>query len=220
MIVVIQCAASKMPHAGCLRRGDGRNVLFVADPANAPADRRYVHAHPDGMADTGRSWREELRRYNDAPGDNPLGLLPAWQLYENATYRRLADHCGTDRLYILSAGWGLIGADFLTPKYDITFSAQANRYKRRRNGDRYDDFRMLPTEIDEPMALVVSSGYASLACELTRGHRGPRYLFYNAGEAPRAPGCIPKKYETRRRRNWQYECADALIDGKIGAGSI
>ena len=44
-------------------------------------------------------------------------------------------HSGLDRLYILSAGWGLIPGDFLTPNYDITFSAAQNvqRFKRRRH---------------------------------------------------------------------------------------
>ena len=45
-----------------------------------------------------------LQEYNAAPGDNSLGLLPAWQLYKNSTYNILADHCGPDRLYILSVG--------------------------------------------------------------------------------------------------------------------
>ena len=51
------------------------------------------------------------------------GLLPAWQLYENPVYELLKNHCGLKRLYILSAGWGLITAGFLTPCYDITFTA-------------------------------------------------------------------------------------------------
>jgi hypothetical protein len=51
--------------------------------------------------------------------------MPAFQLYQNEAYRRLADKVGTQKLYILSAGWGLIGAMFLTPSYDITFTAQA-----------------------------------------------------------------------------------------------
>ena len=149
MIVVIQCAASKKPDAGYLQRRDGRKVLFVADPQNAPVDTPYAYARPDDIADTGRSWRDELLRCNDAPGNNPLGLLPAWQLYENETYALLAERYGKDRLYILTAGWGLIAADFLTPKYDITFSAQADGFKRRSKKDRYNDLCMLPVDTEE-----------------------------------------------------------------------
>ncbi|BAU49572.1 hypothetical protein SVA_3024 [Sulfurifustis variabilis] len=42
-------------------------------------------------------------------------------------------------VFILSAGWGLIGAAFLTPVYDITFSNSADDYKRRRRRNQFDD---------------------------------------------------------------------------------
>lgn len=216
MIVVIQCAASKKPDAGYLQRRDGRKVLFVAYPENVPADMPYAYARPDDIADTGRSWRDELLRYNDAPGNNPLGLLPAWQLYENETYALLAERYGKDRLYILSAGWGLIAADFLTPKYDITFSAQADGFKRRSKKDRYNDLRMLPVDTEEPVVFFVSKEYVRLTCELTNGLKSRRYLFYNSKTGPDAPDCILKKYDTRTRTNWQYECAKAFMDGRIG----
>jgi hypothetical protein len=61
-----------------------------------------------------------LQEYNALPGNNPLGLYPAWRLYENRSYEGLVDRFGVDNLYILSAGWGLISAAFLTPNYDIT----------------------------------------------------------------------------------------------------
>ncbi|MAM93324.1 hypothetical protein [Parvibaculum sp.] len=215
MIAVIQCAASKKPNAGHLQRRDGRKVLFVADPESAPADVSHVYARPDDMADSGRSWRDELLSYNDAPGNNPLGLLPAWQLYENETYALLAERYGVDRLYILSAGWGLLSSDFLTPKYDITFSAQADAYKRRRKKDRYNDLRMLPPDTDEPAVFFVSRGYVQLARTLTEGLRGPRHLFYNSTTPPDAPGFILNAYETRTRTNWQYECAKSLLAGNI-----
>lgn len=111
MIVVIQCAARKQCHAGHLRTLDGRNVMFVAQPDSVPSDGSQVHARPDDVSDRGDSWRTVLEQYNAAPGSNPLGLLPAWRLYRNPTYDMLAERVGLQRLYILSAGWGLIRAD-------------------------------------------------------------------------------------------------------------
>ena len=216
MIVIIQCAATKKPGAGYLQRRDGQEVIFVADPENAPADTQYSYARPDDTADTGNSWRDELLKYNAAPGNNPLGLLPAWRLYENRTYEMLADRYGLERLYILSAGWGLIAADFLTPAYDITFSVSADAYKRRRKKDCYDDLRMLPADSEEPVVFFVSKAYVSLACKLIERINSPKYLFYNSKKAPEAPGCQLKKYVTRTRTNWQYECAKAFIEDKIG----
>jgi hypothetical protein len=69
-----------------------------------------------------------------------MGLLPAWQLYDRPVYRELVHALGAENVFILSAGWGLLSADFLTPNYDITFSKTAKRYKRRRVRDRYRDF--------------------------------------------------------------------------------
>ena len=217
MIFVIQCAGKKRPTAGCLRDADGREVLFVGNPENAPSDTPYRYARPDDISDTGDSWRTELLRYNDTPGDNPLGLLPAWQLYENTIYERLADRYGVDRLYVLSAGWGLIPGNFLTPKYDITFKRIRDQvHTRRLPSDRYDDLRMLPLDTEQPIVFFVSKGYVRLACELTEGIKGPRYLFYNSAAAPHTPGCVPKRYATTARTNWQYECAKAFIRGEIG----
>ena len=139
--VVIQCAARKAADAGHLRTQDGRKVMFVANPDLAPRDGDCIYARPDDVSEPGTSWRTVLRQYNENPGDNQLGLLPAWRLYRNPTYEILADRCGLDRLYILSAGWGLIPADFLTPNYDITFSATQNvqEFKRRRRNDSLFD---------------------------------------------------------------------------------
>ena len=52
-----------------------------------------------------------------------------------SVYRELVHALGAENVFILSAGWGLLSADFLTPNYDITFSATAERYKRRRVRD-------------------------------------------------------------------------------------
>jgi hypothetical protein len=219
-IIVIQCAARKRSHAGCLRLRSGQEVLFVANPAKAPQGRPYAHAHPDGLTDTGETWRKQLLRYNDlhkgVPGDNPLGLLPAWQLYKHPIYARLAEKYGPERLYILSAGWGLIGAGFLTPDYDITFSNNAEPYKRRRERDAYDDCRMLPDDTADPVVFFGGKSYIRMFRELTSRVKGPRHVFFNSSNAPDAPGCRLRKFDTRTRTNWHYECAGAFMDGRVG----
>lgn len=126
MIIVIQCAAGKQGHAGHLRTLDGLEVMFVAHPDSAPSHPNRVYARPDDLSDRGKSWRNVLQEYNRNPGENPLELLSAWQLYKNPVYEMLAKRFAPDRLYILSAGWGLVRADYLTPSYDITFSKTPN----------------------------------------------------------------------------------------------
>ena len=181
-----------------------------------PESASCVYARPDDISDTGISWRDQLLRYNREPGDNPLGLLPAWELYGNPAYGELSRKYGTDNLYILSAGWGLISASFLTPQYDITFSSSADRHKRRRAGDSYKDFAMLPVDTDEPVVFFLGKSYIDLACALTENIRGPRHLFYNLKVQPHAPGCHLRKYETRTRTNWHYECARAFMEQEAG----
>ena len=215
MIVVIQCAARKKRNAGYLRNVDNRKVMFVANPDIAPADDDYDYARPDDISDTGKSWRAVLRDYNVKPGNNPLGLLPAWQLYENPAYEILADHCGLDRLYILSAGWGLLSAEFLTPKYDITFSAARNvqLFKRRKRHAIYHDFRMLPSETTEPIVFFGGRDYISLFCELTADTASHRTIFY-AGNRPDVTGCTLQRFGDPFT-NWHYECVKTFAEGRI-----
>jgi hypothetical protein len=185
--------------------------LFVADPELAPQTSNLAYARPDDVADNGQNWRDALLRYNEAPGSNPLRLLPAYQLYTRDTYRRLVERFGIDSIYILSAGWGLIKASFLTPAYDITFSVAAEPYKRRKKGERYRDLQMLPPDCQDEIVFLGGKDYLPLFCTLTDGLRCPKTVFYNSGSPPAAPGCVLKRFFTTTRTNWHYECADRLI---------
>jgi hypothetical protein len=215
MKIVIQCAARKLPGAGSLAAADGRPILFVAHPVLAPADPRHVHVRPDDRAEDGETWRARLVTYNDGP-DNPLNLLPAYQLYAHDVYRALVQRFGVDNVFILSAGWGVIPASFLTPAYDITFKAAKTRpWKRRRPNERYEDFVMLP---DDGGAIVFLGGkdYLRLFCRLTAAHGGAKTVLYNSGECPDVPTDFQAmRFETRTRTNWHYEAAAALVAGAL-----
>ncbi len=215
MIVVIQCAATKRPQAGRLRTATGKPVLFVADPQKAPPSADCLYARPDDLSDDGSSWREAVLRYNDTPGTNPLGPLPAFTLYENDIYRRLVEKCGVKNTFILSAGWGLITAAFLTPAYDITFSPSADPYKRRKRTDIYRDFSMLPADAGEPVLFFGGKDYAPLFARLTKSTNVPKAVFYNSAVPPDAPGCLHQRFETTTRTNWHYQCAKAFVEGNI-----
>jgi hypothetical protein len=215
MMVVIQCAARKRPEAGNLKTRDGRPVFFVADPKAAPVMEGVQYARPDDPADNGGTWRDQLLAYNGNDNGNPVGLLPACDLYENGAYRRLAAELGRERLFILSAGWGLIAASFLTPSYDITFTAQADAYKRRRRGDRYQDFSMLPQATREPVLFFGGKDYLPLFDRLTRGVQAQRIVFFNSANAPEISSGRAVRFVTSTRTNWHYECVDAFLAGKL-----
>lgn len=212
MIVVIQCAASKRLDAGSFRAKDGRPIIFAANPRLAPAGGLNVYAHPDEESDDGRSWREVLTEYNADPIENPFGLLKAIDLYENLAYRRLGARFGLDRVFILSAGWGLLRADFLTPNYDITFSHSARKqpYKLRHLRDRYQDCRQL-THADGPILFFGGRDYIPLFTKLTDDVHAEQVVFFNSQTQPDAPGCTLIRYDTKARTNWHYECANAFL---------
>ena len=215
MIVVIQCAARKRPSAGYWRTAEGKRVLFVADPSAAPAIDGVAWARPDDISDMGKTWRNEVLAYNGDPGENPLGLLPAFELYENEVYRVLAAKVGLSNLFILSAGWGLLPATFLTPCYDITFSAQADPYRRRRISDRYQDFSIHFSSKSEAILFFGGRDYLQLLDQLTENAEGQRIIFFNSMHEPKLGRGRAVRFVTSTRTNWHYECAQAFLKGNL-----
>ncbi len=215
MKIVIQCAGRKRYDAGSLGASNGKLVMFVADPDKAPPDSKHTYARPDSVSDDGRTWRERLLEYKrENAKKNPHGILPAYRLYMNAAYNDLVLKFGKEQVFILSAGWGLVPADFLTPVYDITFSAAGQPYSKRRKRDGYQDFCMLPDGGDD-VVFLGGKDYLPLFCALTAKLKGRKIVFYNSMNRPVMPaGFEPALYKTDTR-NWHYECAGALIEGRV-----
>ena len=215
MRVVIQCAGDKRTDAGRMKTSDGREVHFVAHPDDVPPEPDLVHARPDDLSETGETWRERLLTYNANPAGNPLGLLPAYELYNNRVYQQLAGHIGTDRMFILSAGWGLIRADFLTPGYDITFRRDGKAGAQRTSSDRFDDWIMVDEESEDPLLFLGGKSYLPFFCELTDQCRCRRIAYHNLMVPPRCERVEVRRFETNTRMNWHYGAARALIDGRL-----
>lgn len=180
-----------------------------------------VYKRPDDPTKSGRSYREELVEYNRRPGVNPLGLLPDWRLYTNPVYAELVDTFSNKNVFILSAGWGLIDADFLTANYDITFRKikPVEYYKIREKHDHYDDLSRLPANSTGPICFLGGKDYVSLFCRLTKGAKSERIVFYyyngRSDNPPDAPRCRMQRFNAKKSTNWQYECAKALMQGNI-----
>lgn len=220
MKIVIQCAATKQQPLldSGFRAEDKRLVKFVANPALAPVSESYVYVRPDDLFDKKSTWRERLIDYNNLP-TNMLKLFPAYQLYKNKTYVDLIKKFGSENIYILSAGWGLISATFFTPDYDITFSAAKNvkPYCRRKKIDLYSDICLLPDDGDS-IVFLGGQDYLPLFCNLTAKLKGVKKVFFNSEIKPHlGQGFISERYVTKQKTNWHYSCAQDLIDGKIRA---
>lgn len=215
MRIVIQCAGRKRDGAGSMQTSDGRPVSFVADPPRDPSPGAQYFARPDDPSEDGRTWRHRLLAYNESTNDNPLGLARAADLYKPDAYSRLEGRFGAGNLWILSAGWGLIPAAFLTPNYDITFSASADPINRRRRRDVFLDWAMIDLATPEPIVFLGGKDYLPLFARLTNGAVGQRVVFFNSSREPSHPGITFVRYETKRRTNWHYSAAVAIADGEL-----
>lgn len=163
MIIVISCSGSKnsaLPEFG------NQKIVFCARPNLAPMDEnRYVHPDDHIDVDGQKTWREwvEAKQEYDI-------FLQAYRLYKPSIYRNLYRKYG-QKLFIFSAGWGIVRANFKLPKYDITFSQGQNiaDYKRRlSSASNFNDYNHLD-EIDgrEEILFVGGSKYILPFCLLT-----------------------------------------------------
>lgn len=227
MKVVIQCAASKHVDAGRLRTRSGEDVLFVAAPALCDSAQARLHcARPDDLCDeSDTSWRDVLNRYNDNPA-NPFKLLEAANLYApkehvfRNLYQEMADELGWANVFILSAGWGLIRAGFLTPDYNITFSAQAKKktiWAWRDTKDRlrpWLDFNhLVHAQIgqEEPIHFFGGKDYLPTFYALAKTVPG-RKIVHCKGDVDRRVGFYYEPYDgTEKNRTWHYRAAKDFL---------
>ncbi len=217
---IMQCAGSKDLDAGTLHTQDGKAVVFVARPEKTPTSSDY-YAHPDDLSDDGiKTWREKLVKYNEhykATGKNPDNLSQAYKLYRNPAYKCLACKFGVKSFYILSAGWGLVRADFLIPTYDITFSTAKNvlPYARRSNKSKYKDLNQLPDDGGKTI-FVGGKNYRNFLCDIIENYKGEKIIFYKSKDVPNLHSSFEVRlYKTDLSTNWQYECAHAIANGTI-----
>jgi len=191
MKIIMQCAGSKQPD-GFFRTAGGRKVFFVARPEKAPHNSCYIHARPDDPSDIkGKTWRQKLSEYNEAAHQNPLHLYPAYQLYLNEIYQRLVERFGIANVFILSAGWGLLRSDFLTPRYDITFSQTKDAYKKRNDTDVWQDYCHLPKKLDDELVFFGGVRYQSDANNSFPLARRIQTALPVQARAHEGPGALP-----------------------------
>ena len=216
MKIVIQCSANKKALAGYFAL-NGRRVRFVAHPEYCEQTKAHVLCRPDDLIpSTSMTWREHLLAYN-ACGDNPDRLLRSGSLYSPPAYQRLLNSVGSDNLFILSAGWGLIRSDFLLPDYDITFSSQAAPWKRRTKHDLFCDFVHLTQAniaCDETLYFFGGREYLPLYYKLTRCLVARKVVYYVSARFITCDGFVYIKYDSSGT-NWHYRCVSDFLNGRI-----
>ncbi|MGH8058075.1 MAG: DUF6884 domain-containing protein, partial [Candidatus Entotheonellia bacterium] len=167
------------------------------------------------------TWRDLLRHYNEER-ENPWNLFRAADLYTptervfRKLYRELADTFGWESVFILSAGWGLIRADFWTPNYNITFSKQSKKKKpwAWRNAKDcvplWQDFNHLQNvqiAQDEPIHFFAGKDYLPMFYALVESVPGKKVV-HHKGDVERRSCFDYKEYRgPEKNRTWHYRAA-------------
>lgn len=146
----------------------------------------------------------------------------AYELYKSNEYCHLKNTFG-NRFFILSAGWGLVRADFRLPKYDITFSNSSKinkENKRAYNQPGYFDFNHLEDINDnEDIIYIGGKDYLDLFYALTQNLSNRKIIYWKAKDIPmpqvNLESFIFRYYEIRKNQNWYYDLAKKIANGII-----
>jgi hypothetical protein len=204
----------------------GQDIKFVASPQIALKDEFTYYKPDDPIPGENRTWRDLVL---NGQNDPKLDLVPAYELYSRDIYRDLYLEFG-NRFYILSAGWGIIRADFKIPAYDITYSTapKAPKYAKRKDNHGWKDINHLTVDVsakkfkpDSEVILFAGSDYVSPFCAMVQSIPYPPYrktIVYKSEKVRRMSEQRPEFhyefFKTSNNTGWVYEAAASKILNK------
>jgi len=202
-IIVISCSGGKVDIPHLLQ--DNQEIKFRAE-SNPPQTFLPYDTIPN--QNPPMTWSAFIE---NAQNINNPALVEAFSLYQpkKAPYQNIYSDLHarfSDNLYILSAGWGLIKSSFRIPTYDITFSNQAKKEKKRSKIDaefNSNDFKQLNPEKHQRLVCLVSQDYIPQFKRLTN-HLSNEKITTSIKSVKDIPGVT--KY------NWYYLLAKILIE--------
>ena len=219
MKIIIQCCASKHENYWYYK---GHKIIFVANPDMCENKDSVEYCRTGQRTElNGLTWQEKLEQYNKQEGNDDI-LKKAGELYKPNIYLELVTRFGPENVFILSAGWGLVRADFYLPAYDITFSYQqaSDKFKQRKyikEDGKFAKFNHLECSGDELIYFFGGIGYLNMYYDLTRNLSCPKVIYYKSdkldSETNRVKGYRYIKFITTKRQNWHYLCAKDFING-------
>jgi len=214
MKIVMCCSNGKN---GSYLSHNGNKICFVAKGQNESFE--GISAHPDDLIPNQQySWRHIIAEQREN-----CGLVEAYKLYDNDIYRSLFKKFG-NALYIFSAGWGIVRADFKLPMYNITFSSNSNveKWAVRKKDDVYNDFNhLLSCDASETIVLLSGIDYIMPFYDLTKNLSNLKIVICKSEKAIKQIQCLNndkfqcKYYSTTTSTNWYYSFAKNLISGEI-----
>lgn len=211
MKIVFPCASSKNEIPFIYNE---REINFVSHALPNIENKFFVH--PDELIfNENISWRDFINKQ-----ENRKDLKKAYNLYKNEIYDRLYKRFGNN-LFIFSAGWGIVRAEFKLPNYNITFSRGENipNHCIRDKKQKYKDFNHLNgIEKNEKIIFIGPEDYATSFLKLVSKLPNEIEIFYrdkfldNYNYKNTIKRISFKKYIKGTIRNWYYKCAEELIN--------
>jgi hypothetical protein len=169
--------------------------------------------HPDDfIPNSYKSWRKYLEEHQD-----DINLLMTYKLYSRKEYRCLYERF-KNSLYILSAGWGLVGAEFKLPYYDITFSSKSGSSNKRDKITDFKDFNQLDISDNEDVVFIGTPNYVPLFIHLTKNLSNRKIIYWKSKSLKKIKVNDTFEYcyfPNGTNRNWYYELAYAIGCGII-----
>lgn len=225
MVVVISCSGPKKGRY--LLNQNKQKIKFVSAPNycnNTESAKDTLFFHPDDLIEDNKSGRDiVLEMQNESSY-----LTKAYELYKerldlnDEIYVNLYNKFKSN-LYIISAGWGLIRADFKLPNYDITFKTGVSACNFRSFQALFNDFNHLKNiPIDEIIVFIGSPDYINLFYSMTKEIPNKKVIFWKLAGTPsnfkkilNDKNYCFKYYKTSKRQGWYYELARKLINGDV-----
>jgi hypothetical protein len=225
MVVVIACSGPKI--GSNLINQNKQKIKFVSAPnqcINYRSVEDILFFHPDDLIENNKSGRDLILEMQN---DNSY-LTKAYELYKerldikDEIYVNLYNKFKSN-LYIISAGWGIIRADFKLPNYDITFKTGVSPCNYRSFQVLFNDFNHLKNiPVDEIIVFIGSPDYINFFYSMTKDIPNKKVIFWKKAETPTKFKNICndknfyfKYYETKKRTGWYYELARKLINGNF-----
>ena len=122
-----------------------------------------------------------------------------------------------ENVFILSAGWGLVRADYLLPDYNITFSKRQNVPQESRRGKResgWSDFNQLrdSVEVSEEVHYFGGQDYLDLFYSLSAlDIQRNKFVIHHKAILVHRNGYQYDQYIGNVKTNWHYPAAAEFI---------
>ena len=210
MIYIIQCSQKK--HAAATIGG----MRFVANTAYLAPGKAATATTPAMRSREGYSWSDYIRKYNENPAN--VGLSRAVDIYKPTIYKDMVAAFGAERVFILSAGWGLVPSWYRIPTYEITLSYATERATRRAGLHGFKDLVLDPKYAGEEVTFIGGAAYIGLLCKVLRDVPLKRLVVaFTTKKQPRIHLPLAEtvdivKFPTKVETNWHYQYGRWLIE--------